>query len=63
MYKNVDITCSAHHVFLESPSSASLKVENLENQTIFKSGLNVVLLFQKLCTVNTSLYLHMVKPK
>ena len=63
MYKNVDIQCSAHDVFLESHSSAMLKVENLENQIILKSGLNVVLLFQKLCTFNISLYLHMVKPK
>ena len=30
--KNVDIKLSAHDAFLESPSSGTFKVENLENQ-------------------------------
>jgi hypothetical protein len=32
--KNVDIKFSAHNVFLEQPSSSTLKVERLENQII-----------------------------
>ena len=34
--KNVDIKLSGHDAFLESPSSGTFKVENLENQIIFK---------------------------
>jgi hypothetical protein len=34
--KNVDIKLSAHDAFLESPSSGTFKVENLENQIIYK---------------------------
>jgi hypothetical protein len=35
--KNIDIKFSVHAMFLESPSSGTLKVERLKNQIILKS--------------------------